>query len=371
MKKVVYISGTRADYALMRRTLKKLNKYVDLTIIATCMHLSHRFGHTVEEIEKDGLKIKKARMLIDKDTLVSMVKSFGIGINRMARVIDRLNPDLIFVEGDRGEMLAGAIIGSHLNIPVVHHAGGDLSGSIDNKIRYAISVFSDYHLTGHKESRTSLIKMGVPRGRVFDVGEPGLDDIYAGDFTSKEKVRKKFWLNARKPIILLIQHPNTEEYKDTKRQIKETLDAVRELKIQTIAICANADSGGRIINKGLKAYSRKLNFLKVYKNVEREDFVGLMNVCDVMVGNSSAGIVELPSFKKPYVCIGTRQKNRFRAGNTIDVGYNKKEIIHAIKKAIYDKDFKEKLKKVKNPYGDGKTTAKIIKIIQKILWKKI
>jgi len=170
MKKVVYISGTRADFGLMRRTLLELANLLDLTIIATCMHLSPRFGSTVKEIEKDGLKIKKVDMLIDNDGLRAMVKSFGIGVYGITQAIEEINPDLIFVEGDRGESLAGAIAGAHLNIPVVHHGGGDLGGSIDNKIRYAITMFSDYHLTGNDESRERLIKMAIPEERVFKVG---------------------------------------------------------------------------------------------------------------------------------------------------------------------------------------------------------
>jgi len=371
MRKVAYISGSRADYSLIRRTLMELNKHVDLTIIATCMHLSQRFGSTVKEIEKDGLKIKKVDMLIDNDGLGAMVKSFGIGVYGITQAIEEINPDLIFVEGDRGESLAGAIAGAHLNISVVHHGGGDLGGSIDNKIRYAITMFSDYHLTGNDESRGRLIKMGIPKERVFNVGEPGLDDIYAGDFTSKEKVIKKYGITPDKPLILLIQHPNTEEYEDVEIQIKETLGAIKELKIQTVAIYSNADAGGRIINETLDDYAKELNFLKVYPHIERRDFLGLMNICDVMVGNSSAGIVELPSFKKPFVYIGTRQKNRLKAGNVIDVGYGRDKIIEGIKRALYDEKFRKKLKSIKNPYGDGKTSSRIVKIISEILDGKL
>lgn len=371
MKKVVYISGTRADFGLMRRTLLELNNHLDLTIIATCMHLSPRFGSTIKEIERDEFKIKKVDMLIDNDSLGAMVKSFGVGVYGIAQAIEVTNPDLIFVEGDRGESLAGAIAGAHLNIPVVHHGGGDVGGSIDNKIRYAITMFSDYHLTGNEESYRRLISMGTPKDRIFNVGEPGLDDIYAGDFTPKGEIIKKYDITPDKPLILLVQHPNTEEYEDVEMQIKETLSAIKELKIQTVAIYSNADAGGRIINETLEDYAKELNFLKVFLHIERRDFLGLMNVCNVMIGNSSAGIIELPSFKKPFVCVGSRQKNRLRAGNTIDVSYNKSNIIRSIKKALYDKELREKLKPIKNPYGDGKASARIVKIISEILDGKL
>jgi len=365
MKKVVYISGSRADYSLMRRALVMLNKQVDLTIIATCMHLSPKFGFTVKEIEKDGLKIKKVDMLTNEDSLGAMVRSLGNCIHRITEVIEEISPDIIFIEADRGESLAGAIVGAYLNIPVVHHGGGDLSKSIDNKIRYAITMFSDYHLTGNEESYRRLLSIGIPKNRIFNVGEPGLDDIYVGDFALKNEMIKKYNLNPEKPIIIFIQHPNTEEYGDTEKQINESLNAIKDLKIQTIAIFANADAGGRLINKTLEKYARGSDFLKVYPHIERRDFLGLMNICDTMVGNSTAGFVELPSFKKPFVNIGTREGKRLRAGNTIDVGYNKKEIIDAINKALYDEEFKKKLENIKNPYGDGKSSARIVEIISK------
>ena len=364
--KVVYVSGSRADYSLMRRTLIKLARKVDLTIITTCMHLSKKFGYTIREIEKDRLKTKRVKMPLDKDTLEAMVESFGIGISGIAKTIKKISPDIVFVEADRGEALAGAIAGSHLNIKVLHHGGGDLSKSIDNKIRYAITMFSDYHLAGNEESYQRLLRIGIPREKIFKVGEPGLDDIYEKDFTSQEEIAKKYKLNLKKPSLILAQYPNTEEHGDVKKQIRETLEAVKNLKIQTVAVYSNSDAGGRAINKTLEKYARNLPFFRVYPSIERRDFLGLMNVCDAILGNSTTGIVELPSFKKPFICIGTRQKNRLRAGNTIEAGYNKDSIIKAIKKALYDKKFQKKLSKIRNPYGDGKSSERIVRIILKI-----
>jgi len=370
MRKVVYISGTRADYGLMRRMLLELNKKVELTVIATGMHLSPQFGYTFTEIERDNLKTKKVDMLIDNDTLGAMIKSFAVGVYGMTQAIEEIDPDLIFVEGDRGESLAGAIIGAHFSIPTVHHGGGDSSGSIDNKIRHAITMFSDYHLTGNEESKKRLIRMGLSPDRVFNVGEPGIDDIFAKNFAHSEEIYRKYGINPKESLILLIYHPDTKEYKYIESHVKEILEAIRELGIPTIAIYSNADAGGRIINRLLEEYALKLNFLKVYPNIERRDFLGLMNVCDVMVGNSSAGIVELPSFKKPFVCIGPRQKDRLRAGNVIDTEHDKMKIVDSIKKALYDEEFKLKLKNIKNPYGDGKTSKRMVELILNILGEK-
>lgn len=366
MRKIVYISGSRSDYYLIKKILIELDKLADLRVIATCMHLSPQFGSTVHEIEKDNLNVKKIDMLLDSNTLGAMAKSFGIAVYGITQAIEEINPDLIFVEGDRGESLAGAMVGSSLNIPVVHHGGGDLAGSIDNKIRYAITAFADYHLVGNEESYRRLVKMGIQKERIHNVGEPGLDSIYAREFTPKEEIILKYNINSEKPLILLIQHPNTEEYEDIENQIKATIEAIDELKVPTIAIYSNADSGGRTINDALEDYSKKSDSFKVFQNINKDDFLGLMNVCDLMVGNSSAGIVELPSFRKPYVCIGTRQKSRLRAGNTIDIDYNKEQIIKAINKAINDKDFVKNMEKVENPYCKGNTSMKIVKYLLEI-----
>jgi len=370
-KKIVYISGSRADYSLMRRTLINLNKLTNLTIIVTSMHLNHEFGFTINEIEKEGLKIKRVDTFISGDNLKSMAESFFVEGNKMLRVIKEINPNLIFIEGDRGEALNGAIIGAYFNIPVVHQGGGDMSGSIDNKIRNAITMFANYHLVGNENSYQRLLKIGIPKKLIFKVGEPGLDDIYAKDFTPKEEIAKKYKLNLEKPILILIQHPNTEEYHNVSKQIKEILEAIKTLKFQTVAVFSNSDAGGKAINKALKEYAKRLSYLQVYPNITRKDFLGLMNVCDAMVGNSSAGIIELPSFKKPFICVGTRQKNRIKANNVINVGYNTNEIVKATNKAIYNTKFKEKIAKIKNPYGDGQASIRIVKIISKILNGKL
>lgn len=366
MKKVVYISGSRADFGLMERTLKELCKYVDLRVIATNMHLSPHFGHTVGEIEKE-FKVHKVDNLLDKDTLAAMSESLGVAICGITSVVEEIEPHIILVEGDRGESLAGAIVGAHLNIPVVHHGGGDVSGSIDNKIRYAITMFADYHLVGNKESGRRLAKLEIPRERIFIVGEPGLDDIYAGDFTKPKDVAKKLNLDIGNPSILLIQHPNTNEYTSISEQTKEVLEAIGELGMQTVAIYPNADAGGRTIIEMLEKYRQNFKLLKVFRHIERRDFLGLMNVCSVMIGNSSSGFIESPCFKKPFVHIGTRQKGRLSAGNIVEVAYNREDIIEGVRRALYDPEFKRRLERIRNPYGDGKAYSKITEIVLRII----
>lgn len=367
MKKVVYITGTRADFNLILKPLLELKKYVDLTIIVTGMHLSEKWGNTLREIEKYGFNRKEVDLELKDDSLGAMAQSLGLGILRITKTIEELAPNLILLEGDRGEALAGAIVGAHLNIPIVHHGGGDISDSIDNKIRNAITSFSDYHLTGNIESYKRLLRMGISESNVFNVGEPGLDDIIAKNYTQEDEIIKKYEINNKEPLLLLIFHPNTKEFTNIKFQITEILRAIQELRIPTIGLYANADAGGKIINEALDEFKENLQFLRLYKHFFREDFYGLMNVCSAMIGNSSAGITELPSFNKPFICVGTRQKGRLKAENVIEVDYNKEEIIKTIKKAIYDKNFKKILKNVKNPYGNGTAYVKITNVILKIL----
>ncbi len=367
MKKIIYISGNRADFNLMTRALLELKKHVDVTIIATGMHFSDKWGNTIQEIQKFDFKIIKVDMELKDNSLSSMAESLGIGIKSMSKIIENLAPDLIFVEGDRAEALAGAIVGSHLNIPVIHHGGGDISGSIDNKIRNAITMFSDYHLTGNIESYNRLIKIGISKANVFNVGEPGLDEIISKNFTHKDEIAIKFDIDLDQPLLLLIFYPNTNEFSEIENQISCILEAIKELKIPTIALYSNADAGGNIINKCLNEYQSNITSLKVFKHFFREDFSGLMNVCSAMVGNSSSGVIELPLFRKPYICIGTRQKGRLKAENVIEVGYNKEDIKGAIEKGLFDEDFRRKLEKLSNPYGDGTAYLKITNIILNIL----
>lgn len=367
MYNLVYISGSRSDFSLLKRTLSKLNKHTNLVIIATSMHLSPRFGNTVCEIEDEGFDVRKVDMLLDNDNLASMSKSLGIGLYGITQVVEEIDPDAILLEGDRGETLAGAIAASHLNIPIIHHGGGDITGSIDNKIRYAISMFSDYHLTGNHFSYKNLHSMGIDKEKIYLVGEPGIDDIFLNDFTSENELLSKYEIDPQEYLILLLQHPDTKQFHNTEKNILATLDALKELEYRTIAIHSNSDSGGKVINQKIEEYSKKFDFISDYHHINRKDFLGLMNMSSVIVGNSSSGIVEAPSFKKPFVYIGSRQKNRIKTKNTINVDYNKDEIIKAINFSINDNEFKREIGCIKNPYGDGKASDNITNIILEIL----
>ncbi|MDD5145723.1 MAG: UDP-N-acetylglucosamine 2-epimerase [Candidatus Pacebacteria bacterium] len=378
MRKILYISGTRADYGLMRETLFQIKKNpkLKIEIAATGMHLMPEFGLTIDEIKKDGFKIHKVNAIYKKDDKESMASFIGELIQLLTKEIKKIKPDIVLLLGDRGEMLSGAIAGSYLTIPVAHIGGGDISGTIDELARHAITKLSHIHFPVTENSAKRIQKMGEESWRIFKVSAPGLDDILNEKLFSEKEISKKYKLNLSKPILLVVQHAVTTEINEAAKQIKETLEAIRELGFQTILIYPNADAGGREMIKVINEY-KKYPFIKIYKSIPRKDYLSLMKISSVLIGNSSSGVIEAPSFHLPMVNIGKREIGRERTRNVIDTNYNKEEIKKAIERAIHDKKFKESLKKIKNPYGNGNGGKKIadilakIKIDKKLLEKKI
>lgn len=368
-RKICYITGTRADYGLMRNALKEIDKVFDLSLIVVGTHLLSEFGDTAEEIKKDGFKIaKKINTMSSSDTVGGMSKAFGLGVIKITDALENIKPDILLLLGDRGEALAGAISGAHLNIPIIHIHGGDQGDDgahIDDPIRHSITKFAHIHLPATKLSAKRIIKMGEEEWRVNVVGSPALDDISSQDFYSKKYLEKKYNINFKKPLILTLQHPSSTQAGYAKIQMKETLDALKEVGENTILIYPNSDAGGRSMIKVIKGYEN-YNFLHTYKSLPRKDYLSLMKYASVMVGNSSSGTIDAPSFKLPVVNIGTRELVREHAGNKIFVSHKKNEIKKAIKKALFDKKFIERVQKCKSSYGDGYAGKRIVKILKNL-----
>ncbi|HIP90189.1 MAG TPA: UDP-N-acetylglucosamine 2-epimerase (hydrolyzing) [Candidatus Nanopusillus sp.] len=367
-RKIAVVTGTRAEYGILKPILKKIdsNSKLDLYLIVVGMHLSEEFGYTIKEIEKDGFRIyAKLDTLNKEDTGAGMARYIGNTIIEISKVLENLKPDILLLLGDRGEMLAGAIAATCMNILIAHVHGGEVSGSIDEGFRHAISKLAHIHFVATNESKQKLISLGEDSSRIFVVGAPGLDDIYE-NLLSPQEIEKKYSIDLSKPLILLVQHPVVNEVDEASNQIRETLEAIVDLKYQTVVIYPNADAGGRQMIKIIEEYKKRYSFIKTYKSLPRRDYLSLMSVATVMVGNSSSGIIEAPSFGLPVVNIGTRQKGRLRAGNVIDVSYNREEIKNAILKAIQDRKFKEKVRNIKNPWGDGKASERIVNILSSV-----
>jgi len=285
----------------------------------------------------------------------------------MAKVWQQLRPDVILVLGDRTEPLAATISGAYMNIPVAHIHGGDacVGGNIDDANRYAITKFAHLHFPATGKSAQRIINMGEEPWRVHMVGSPALDVILNEPLTPGEVLAGKFGLDLSQRLILLVQHPLTTQVDEVLNQIRETLEAVVGMGYPVILIYPNSDAGGRKMIEVVKEYE-KSSSIKTFKSLPRREYLGLMKVASVIVGNSSSGIIDAPSFGLPAVNIGIRQEGRERGKNVIDVGHKKQEIVKGIEKALMDKEFLAEVKKCQNPYGDGKASQRITEILDKL-----
>ena len=338
-----------------------------LQILVTGMHLSKKHGSTYKLIEKDGFKIdRKIKMDNTDDTNSAMAKSLGDGIKGLSTAVDELDPDIVLVLGDRSEALSGALVGVYLNKIVAHIHGGEVTkGCIDESIRHAITKLAHIHFPATEDSAKRIERMGERTENIHVVGAPGLDVIKNKYFTPEYEIRNKYNLPIDKPLILVIQHSVTQETHKAKTQIQITLEALLEVEANIILIYPNNDAGGQAIIEKIESAKLPENF-RTYVNIPREDYLGLMSIATALVGNSSSGIIEAPSFRLPVVNIGIRQMGRQRAENIIDVPNIKEAIIQAIKQILFDKAYRNKLSNLKNPYGDGKTSERIAKILEEL-----
>jgi len=365
---ICFFTGKRGGFTHFVPIFEEIDKssLLKYSIFASDMHLSNSFGKTVNSVENRTQNVYKIDTLINSDSKVARAKSIGIGLLSYSQMLDILKPDLVFLLGDRGEVLAMAIAAMELNIPIIHLFGGDITqGGVDELVRHAITKLANIHLTSNQGSADRILKMGENSWRINNVGSPALDLIKQNRFTNKKKIFKKFFLCENKPIILLLQHSVTWQVDQTEKQIIETLKAITDFDSQIVAVYPCADPGYETIINNLEEYSRKTN-LRVYKNIEFEDFWGLMNIADVFIGNSSAGVMETASFKIPFINIGIRQEGRLRADNVIDVDHDRYKIKEAIQKALFDAAFIDQVQNCISPYGDGTASKKIVSILESL-----
>jgi UDP-N-acetylglucosamine 2-epimerase (non-hydrolysing)/GDP/UDP-N,N'-diacetylbacillosamine 2-epimerase (hydrolysing) len=283
----------------------------------------------------------------------------------MTPVLTDLRPDIVLVQGDRGEMLAAAAAAAHLNVPVVHMSGGDRTGTIDDAIRNAITSFAHVHLTTCSESSARLRAMGEAPARIFEVGEPTLDVILALEPVPRATLCADLGLDAGRPIVLATQHPVTDEPEHAGAQVRETLAALSALGLQTVFTHPNTDSGHEAIVEALASWQPR-GHLRVVPHLGQLRYLSLMREAAVVVGNSSSGILEAPSFAVPVVNVGTRQHRRTRACNVIDVPCDRQAIEHAIRHAMHDPGFRAGLAACRNPYGDGRCAERTCDLLQRI-----
>jgi len=368
MRKIAVVTGTRAEYGYLKPLMKEINKDRTLKLlpVVTGMHLLKDFGESYKIVEKDFKKIYKIPMKLKGDNLIDMAHYFSDGAANIANFLKSKKPDITVVLGDRSESFAAAVASMYQNIPVAHINGGDVSGgTIDESIRHAITKISHIHFVHTKENAERIIKMGERKDRVHVVGALTIDSILNEKHESKDKIFKKYTLDTKKPTFLAIQHPITTLKDKGLSEMKEMLLALKEIKKQTFMLYPNCDAGGKKLIDLIKRYEKE-DYLHIHKNISHEDYISLLKNVDLMIGNSSSGIIEAPSFKIPVINIGDRQKGRTRSENIIDVDPDRKKILKAIDYALGDNKFQNKLKKCKNRFGDGKSAKKIVKILKNI-----
>ncbi|MDD5669793.1 MAG: UDP-N-acetylglucosamine 2-epimerase [Candidatus Omnitrophica bacterium] len=365
-RKILFITGSRGEWGYIRPILRlcRKRKDVEFSLCVTNMHLLPDFGLSKNEIENDGFSIDHViYMSLDGYNHYTMVKSLGIFLNSLADIIASERPDWIVLAGDRGEQLMGAIVGAFCYIPVAHIQAGELSGNIDGMTRHAIGKYAHLHFASNEDAALRLVKLGEEPFRVHTVGAPQLDELVQGLFTSKDDIQKKYAVNLNREYLLLVQHPITEEYMKAPAQIKATMEALKEFDMLKIAILPNNDAGSNMVREGIEN-GRRGEFL-TFSNLKREDYLGFMKYSSCIIGNSSSALIEAPIFKLPAVNLGRRQDSRIKGCNVINVPFEKDAIAQALKKAL-SKEFRASLRKnCCNPYGDGRSSQQIIKILLK------
>jgi len=368
-RKICIITGTRAEYGLIMPLMNEINKSHDLLLqlIVTGMHLSPEFGLTYREIEKDGFIInKKIEMILSADTPSSISKSVGLGIICFADTLEELQPDIVVLFGDRFEMLAAAIASNFAKIPIAHLMGGESTvGSIDESIRHSITKMSYWHFVATKQYRKRVIQLGENPNRVFMVGGMGVDRIMRTNLLKKKNFRNAINFTLGKNNLLVTFHPVTLGKDSSREQFNELLLALDSLKETNIIFTySNADTDGRIINSMIDDFVTKhadnaIGFI----SMGHRNYLSALQFVDGVVGNSSSGLAEAPSFRIGTINIGERQSGRLKAESVIDCKPLKRSIMLAMKK-LYSVEFQKKLKKVVNPYDNGSALEKIFEVLR-------
>lgn len=357
----------RSDYGIYRPILKKItgDRSLRLHLIVAGAHLLPQFGFTVKEIEADSFPIgDRISTTFISDAPHGITSLMGESISKFGRSYQRTRPDILLVLGDRYEMHAAALAALPFKIPVAHIHGGELTeGAFDDALRHSITKLSHLHFVSTEEYAKRVMQLGEEYWRVTVSGAPGLDNLKSIRLLNRKKLEKKYsWRMKQRPILVTF-HPVTLEYEDTSRQIQELLAALSKVRRPLIFTLPNADTSQGVITDKIQKFIARRPSAYLIDNLGTQGYFSLMSIAAVMVGNSSSGVIEAPSFRLPVVNIGNRQKGRIRACNVIDVGYRKSEILKGIQQALRP-NFRKRLKNLVNPYGSGDASEKIVKVLK-------
>lgn len=371
MKTIMVLTATRAEFGLLNPIIHELIKSVefDVRVAVTGMHLSPEFGLTYKEIIKEGIEIdKKIEILLSSDTPSAISKSMGVAMIGFADYLDEHKPDALLVLGDRYETLAVCCAAMNARIPIIHLYGGEATeGLIDEAVRHSITKMSYLHLTSTEEYRKRVIQLGEAPERVYTVGSTGVENALNMPLFSKNELEKELRIKLEKPFAVVTFHPVTLENNKAEGQFKEILEAFdANADMDYIFTKANSDSNGRIINKLIDEYAGSKKNAFVFDSLGMKCYLSSLKYAEMVIGNSSSGLVEAPAFGTPTINIGDRQKGRVKAESVVDCEPISEEISRAIQQARQP-IFRQRCNKVINPYGNGETTKKVIAAIRNMM----
>ena len=372
MKRIGIMTGTRAEYGLLKPLMQEINKDNDmeLYLIVSGMHLSPEFGMTYQEIEEDGFEINaKVEMLLSSDSPAGISKSIGLGVIGFADEFQRADLDMLILLGDRYEALSAAISAMVMRIPIAHLHGGELTeGAIDEGIRHSITKMSYLHFTSTEQYRNRVIQLGENPERVFYVGALGVENIKKINLMTKEELERSIHFEIDENTVIVTYHPVTLENNTVEEQFLNLLEVLdRNPKIRMIFTKANADTNGRIVNELIDKYAAQNSERAcAFVSLVQKRYLSALKYCRIVIGNSSSGIIEAPSFGKPIINIGDRQKGRICADSVINCGYTQQEIQQAMETALTE-EFENKASNCRNPYEKENTAANIISVIKDYL----
>ena len=370
-RKICVVVNSRANYGRIKSVLREINNSpaLELQLILGASALLHRFGDVQEIVRADGFKISsKVYLIVEGENPTTMAKSTGMAIMELATMFENMNPDIVVTVADRFETMATAVAASYMNIPIAHTQGGEVTGSIDESVRHAVTKLSHIHFAATEKAAKNIIKMGEDPSSVYCTGCPSIDVIADLDLSLPPDIFLRYKgvgpdLDTSRPYLVVLQHPVTTEYGDGIIQINETLKAVEAIGMQTAWLWPNVDAGSDDIAKGLRKYREKKNpdFIHIYRNFSVEDYARLINNCACIVGNSSSALREGAFLGVPAVNIGTRQARREHGENVIHVNYNSDEIEDAIRRQIKNGRYKKS-----NLFGEGLAGEQITDILAKV-----
>ncbi len=361
-RRICVWSGKRGGFGAMTPTMNLIADHDDmeLKVVVTDQHLYDRFGRTVEEVEGRFRVDAAIDMGQEGDSNADRGRAVGVCLTKSIDVLADLAPDILLVIGDRGEVFAAGIAAHNLRIPIAHVQGGDVSGSLDEPVRHAITKLAHIHFPSTELSADRIRRMGEEDWRIHVVGDTHIDQIILGDVTPEEELRRRYGLSDE-PFVLVLQHSDSTVADQSGAQMAETMAAVSDAGVRALLVYPCSDQGFEgIIGEIEKAANPPL--VTVHKNIPAPDFVGLQKLAAALVGNSSAGLIEAPYFGLPAVNIGDRQIGRERAGNTLDVAYDRAAISQALDQA-FDQGFRKKLCDLTPPFGDGTAYRRIVEVL--------